>query len=161
MGILDFLFSSSTRSAGRDFIKHVNKTHVEYGTRHVVATTGGFRLFDVNAEGAGGVSNGSGFTGLGWMSDILLMLAAIAVTAWAYHRYAKKKVRHESYKSFFRAQSGYPSDQYGPVPAVRYERRRSERARQDEETVKIAAVHGARRKVEKTTPRDKNFRVEV
>ena len=91
MGILDFLFSSSTQSAGRDFIKQVNKTHVEYGTRHVVATTGGFRLFDVNAEGAGGVSNGSGFTGFGWMSDILLMLAAIAVTAWAYHRYAKKK----------------------------------------------------------------------
>ena len=89
----------------------MNKTHVEYGTKHVVATTGGFRLFDINAEGAGGVNNGSGVTGLGWITNILLMLAAIAVTAWAYHKYAKKKVRHDSYKSFFRAQSGYPIDQ--------------------------------------------------
>ena len=136
---------------------------MEYGTKHVVATTGGFRLFDVNAEGAGGVNNGSGFTGLGWVSDILLGLAVIAMIVWAYNRYAKKKVRHDSFKSFFRAQTGYPADQYGPVPAVRYERRQSARACREEETAEIVAVHGARRKVtvEKTSPREKKFRVEV
>lgn len=95
------------KKAGRDVIHRENKTHIELNTRHVVAKTSGMRLFDVHLEGAGsGDESGvpmEGATGIGIVGEIAIVLVVIAVGIWLWKRYLAGRVRHDSYKEFWRA----------------------------------------------------------
>ena len=117
------MFSSTTKKAGHDFIHAVNKTHLEYGTRHVMAKTAGFRLFDIHAEGSGGMSAG-GMTGIGTVGEVLIAALAIGLFIFCLRKCVHKNIRHESYKAYFRAsnpQAQPPAlDQYGPRVITRY-----------------------------------------
>ena len=142
MGIFDFLFSS--RSAGRDYIHKVNKTHIEYGTRRVAEQTSGFRLFDVHAEGAGTSSTGSGMTGIGLVGEFFIILLIIYGLVRAFRKCAEKKVRSEGYKAYYRHHAGpnRPTDKYGPMITTRPVRQIGHtRTQQEEEIVTLVCAY--------------------
>ena len=111
--------------AGRDIVHRVNKTHIELNTRHVVAKTGGFRLFDVHEEGSGGGPPGplaNGMTGIGIVGEGMILLTMVLVAWWIFKKCAKYRVKHEAYRGFYRAQlaqspmalTQVPTREYGP-----------------------------------------------
>lgn len=98
----------STKKAGHDIvtIRNENKTHIETNTCRIHAKTCGFRLFDIHAEGS--ETSGTGMLthpGLfGIMGKILLVVLFIVATLWVAKRIMAYRVRHDSYKVFYRNQ---------------------------------------------------------
>ena len=92
--------------AGRDVVHFENKTHLEPNTRHVVAKTGGFRLFDLHSEGSGGPPSAvaQGMTGVGLVGEILILAVMAAFAWWLIKKCTACKVKHEAYRGFYRAQ---------------------------------------------------------
>jgi len=96
-----------SKEAGRDIVHYENKTHVELNTRHVVAKTGGWRLFDIHEEGSGGGPPGpvaQGMTGIGIVGEVLLLILLLTFALWVFRRCAECKARHSAYKGFYRKQ---------------------------------------------------------
>lgn len=98
----------SASKAGRDVVHRENHTHVELNTRHVIAKTGGWRLFDIHAEGSGG-SGGKdpleGATQIGLIGEIALIILFVAIVIWAMKKCLACRIRHDSYKQWYRAQT--------------------------------------------------------
>ena len=97
----------SASRAGHDVItqRSENKTHLEINTRRIIAKTGGFRLFDIHAEGSGTGITHPGFFGIGIVGEVFLVLTALASGAWIFKRIMADRIRHESYKGFYRDQA--------------------------------------------------------
>lgn len=150
--------------AGRDIVHFENKTHIELNTRHVVAKTGGFRLFDVHEEGSGGGPPGpvaQGITGIGIVGEILILMVAFMLVLWVIRKYTECRSKNAAYRGFYRAQvasSGMAlpppatTRDYGPnnratsellmeVRAARQELRAAKRSADVSSTVTTATVH--------------------
>ena len=100
------ILSASSKKAGHDVItKHIeNKTHYEVNTRHIYAKTAGFRLFDVHAEGSGTGIVHPGLFGIGIVGEVSLLIFGIAFLCWIAKKVMAYRVRHDSYKGFYRGQ---------------------------------------------------------
>jgi len=95
----------SNRHAGRDFLESHNETHLEYGTRRVIAKTAGFRLFDIHAEGSGTSSppgTNQGYLGLGTVGDIVALIVIVGLTCWGLNKWRARRVRHQALKAYYR-----------------------------------------------------------
>ena len=88
-------------TAGRDVVRRENKTHIEEQTRHVYAKSSGFHILEVNAAGAGG---GGGYTGIGIVGEIFIVLTIGFIILWCIRKYMAHRVRHNAYKVYYRAQ---------------------------------------------------------
>ena len=97
----------SASRAGHDVVtRHTeNRTHLEINTRRIIAKTGGFRLFDIHAEGAGTGITHPGISGIGVVGEVFLVLTALAIAFWIFKRIMAYRIRHESYKGFYRDQA--------------------------------------------------------
>ena len=160
MGLFDFLFSS--KSAGRDFIHNVNKTHVEYGTRHVAEKTSGFRLFDIHAEGAGTSGTGAGMTGIGVVGEIIIGLLVLFLLLRTAKKCAEKHVRKEGYKAYYRHHAGpnRTEGKYGPMMGRAI--RQAERDREEGENNQVVELVRASSPNPATKPSSsRKFKVEV
>lgn len=96
-----------SKEAGRDIVHYENKTHVELNTRHVVAKTGGWRLFDIHEEGSGGGPPGpvaQGMTGIGIVGEVLLLIMMLMFALWVFRKCAECRAKHSAYKGFYRKQ---------------------------------------------------------
>ena len=93
----------SASRAGHDVVtKHAeNRTHLEINTRRIYAKTGGFRLFDVHAEGAGTGVTHPGLTGIGVGGEGFLALTVLALGIWIFKHVMAYRLRHESYKGYY------------------------------------------------------------
>ena len=114
------ILSTSSKKAGHDVItKHIeNKTHFEVNTRHIYSKTAGFHLFDVHQEGSGDGIRHPGMTGIGIIGEILLFCMGIAILCWVAKKIMAYRVRHDSYKGFYRTQvSDSPFALAVPPPA--------------------------------------------
>ena len=94
--------SSSSQHANRDIVHKENKTHVEVNTRHLYVKHDGFHLVEFNQEGSTTVSHG--LTGIGLVGEICIALAILGLLIWLFMRWSAGRVRHTSYKAFYRAQ---------------------------------------------------------
>lgn len=124
-----------TKEAGRDIVTRENKTHIEQNTRRVYVKEG-WSLFkwDDNASTSTSTTTGAGFSGIGIVGEILIIFLIFVLLIWGLKKCLAKKVRHDSYKAYYRAT--LPSSQKVPsLPAITYNP-----PLQDEET----AVYGPR-----------------
>lgn len=95
-----------SNKVGHDMIKQENKTHVEINTRHVYAKTEGFRLFDIHEEGSGGGASAlGGFSGIGLVGEVCIGILLLALVVHALKKWQKNRLRHNSYKEFYRNQA--------------------------------------------------------
>ena len=90
--------------AGRDIVRNENKTHIELNTRHVVAKTGGFRLFDIHEEGSGGSPGLTGMTGIGMVGKVMILAVLFLLAMWAFRKVMACRAKSEAYKQFYRQQ---------------------------------------------------------
>ena len=104
---------SKSTTAGRDVITRENKTHIEEQTRHVYSKISGFHILELNASGAGG----GGFTGIGLVGEIFILISIGLFALWCLKKCLAHRVRHNSYKAFYRAQVA-DSPYSLPVPAI-------------------------------------------
>ena len=111
--------------AGHDVVHNTNDTHIELNTRHVLARTAGFRLFDIHSEGSGGASSSKcgvigGATGIGVVGEMCIFLIVSVVILWLVKHWWDKKHRHNNYKAFYRAQTATIdfAPRYPPAPTM-------------------------------------------
>ena len=96
--------SSSSQHANRDIVHKENKTHVEVQTKHLYVKHDGFHLFEFNSEGSSSTTITHGLTGIGLVGEVCLGIAALALLLWLLKKWSACRVRHTSYKAFYRAQ---------------------------------------------------------
>ena len=118
-----------SNQVGHDSVTNENKTHIELNTRRVYAKTAGFRLFDIHNEGSGRAHTGilAGVSGIGIVGEVLLGLCVLALLIKLLKRWQEKKVRHENYKAYYRAQAAAAGTSIRhPLPAIQSVRTWSE-----------------------------------
>jgi hypothetical protein len=103
--------NTKSTAAGRDVVTRENSTHIEHQTRHVYVKEG-WSLFRYDNV----ATATSGFSGIGIIGEVLLVVLAVILLAIAARRCASCRTRHESYKAFYRVTAQNSATQGRPIP---------------------------------------------